>query len=73
MRILGIDLGTKTMGLAITDNTQTIVSGISNFEFKKNDFKQCYNKIQQIINLYKNEIEKIVIGHPLTITGQKNS
>jgi RNase H-fold protein (predicted Holliday junction resolvase) len=31
MRLIGLDLGSKSMGIAITDSQQTIVSGLENF------------------------------------------
>jgi putative Holliday junction resolvase len=72
MRILGIDLGTKSMGLAITDNTQTIVNGISNFEFTRNNYQQCIDEISKILKQYQNEIKQIVLGHPLTLKNTKS-
>jgi putative Holliday junction resolvase len=72
MRLLGIDLGTKTMGLAITDSNQVIASGIENFSYSHNDLSQCTNKIKQLIDYYKNDIETIVIGYPKTTSGVKN-
>lgn len=54
MNLLGIDYGTKRIGLAISVNE--IISPI---EAAKND-KNIFNKINEIINQYK--IEKIFVG-----------
>lgn len=54
MNLLGIDYGTKRIGLAISVNE--IISPI---EAVKND-KNIFNKIKEIISQYK--IEKIFIG-----------
>jgi RNase H-fold protein (predicted Holliday junction resolvase) len=48
MRLLGIDLGTKTMGLAITDSLQMVASGLENFEYKNNDLNICIQKIKDL-------------------------
>jgi putative Holliday junction resolvase len=72
MRILGIDLGTKTMGLAITDNTITIVSSLLNFEFSSNNYLACINKLKVIDKEYKGEIKTIVLGYPTKMSGEKS-
>jgi putative Holliday junction resolvase len=71
MRILGIDLGTKTMGVAITDNTTTIVSPLLNFEFSQNNYLACINKLKTIDKDYRGEIKMIVLGYPTKMSGEK--
>ncbi|GMO15930.1 MAG: Holliday junction resolvase RuvX [Mycoplasmoidaceae bacterium] len=72
MRVIGIDLGTKTMGLAITDLNKTIASSLSNFEFTKNNYEACINKLKSVFKQYNNEIDTIVLGLPLKMSGKKN-
>jgi putative Holliday junction resolvase len=62
MRILGIDLGTKSMGLAITDTSQTIINALENFEFAKNNYELCFERLRKLVDTYKNEIGTIVLG-----------
>ena len=38
MRVLGLDLGTKTLGMAISDETMFIASGLETFHFKVRNF-----------------------------------
>lgn len=63
MRVLGIDLGTKTMGLAISDPMRIIASGIMNFKHDSN-YDECVNEIVNQINKYK-DVDTILIGNPL--------
>ncbi len=72
MRILGIDLGTETMGVAITDNTATIVSPLLNFEFSQNNYLACINKLKTIDKDYRSEIKIIVLGYPTKMSGEKS-
>ncbi len=62
MRYLGLDLGTKTLGVAITDKTKTICHVLKVIRFKSNDYETALNELLKIINSY--EIEKIVLGLP---------
>jgi len=71
MRYLGIDLGVKTMGLAITDNTNTIVSPLENYEFTRNNYQQCIVHLKKILIKYQNEISNIVLGYPTKMDGTK--
>ena len=62
MRYLGIDLGTKTVGLAMSDLTGTIASTFKTIFFKDEDYKSTIDEIKQIVKDY--DIKKIVIGLP---------
>lgn len=60
MRYLGIDLGTKTVGIAISDPTGLIATPYKNILFKNDN--QLINEIKEIIALEK--IDHIVLGFP---------
>ena len=62
MRYLGIDLGSKTVGLAMSDLTGTIASTYKTIFFKNEDYQSTIDEIKQIVKDY--EIKKIVIGLP---------
>ncbi|MGI6377547.1 Holliday junction resolvase RuvX [bacterium] len=70
MRILGLDLGTKTLGIAISDEREIIATGLENFEFKPFDFKAAYQRVQEIVELYK--VQEIVIGLPYHLHGEQS-
>jgi putative Holliday junction resolvase len=71
MRLIGIDLGTKTMGIAVTDSLQIIASGLENFSYGNNDLNLCLNKIKSLLTRYENDVEKIVLGYPTNTSGNK--
>lgn len=62
MRILGLDLGTKTLGIAISDATEMIATGITTLRFEENKPENCINELSNIINEYN--VKSIVIGLP---------
>ena len=62
MRYLGLDLGTKTLGIAISDATRTIASAYGTLNFSENDFNSTLPKLKEIIEEYK--IVKIILGLP---------
>lgn len=62
MRYLGIDLGSKTVGLAMSDTTLTIASTYKTIFFKDEDYNSTINEIKDIIK--ENNITKIILGLP---------
>lgn len=62
MRYLGIDLGSKTVGLAMSDLTGTIASTYKTIFFKNEDYQSTMDEIKHIVEEY--DIKKIVIGLP---------
>ena len=66
-RIIGLDLGTRTCGIALSDPMGIIASGYENYRFKENDFEDALNHIKDICQ--KMSIEKIVIGFPKHMNG----
>jgi putative Holliday junction resolvase len=72
MRLIGIDLGTKTMGIAVTDSLQIIASGLENFSYANNDLNLCLTKINNLLIRYQNDVDKIILGYPTNVNGTKN-
>lgn len=63
MRIIGLDYGTKTVGVAISDESQIIASPHITIERKHpTKLRQTYAKIEEIIKEY--EVGLIVLGYP---------
>ena len=52
MRYLGIDLGSKTIGLAMSDTTLTIASTYKTIFFKNEDYNSTIEEIMNIIKEY---------------------
>lgn len=62
MRYLGLDLGSKTLGIAISDRTNTIASIYKTIFFKEDDYDSL---IPELTNIVKEEdISVIILGFP---------
>lgn len=62
MRYLGIDLGSKTVGLSLSDETLTIASAYKTIFFDNEDYASTINEIKSIVK--DNNVKKIVMGLP---------
>lgn len=62
MRYLGLDLGTRTLGLSISDITGTIATSLKTIRFADSDYDSLIPILKDIINEYK--IESLVLGLP---------
>lgn len=62
MRYLGLDLGTRTCGIAISDLTHTIASPYKVLHFSDSDYESILPIIKDIVN--EEKISKIVLGLP---------
>lgn len=60
MRYLGLDLGTKTLGLALTDKTNTISSPYKTIRF--HDYEELVEEIKKIVE--EKEVGKFILGYP---------
>lgn len=60
MRYLGLDLGTKTLGLAISDETGTIANSLTTLRYDNEE--DLILELESIINNYK--VESLVLGLP---------
>lgn len=66
-RYLGLDLGTKTLGVSISDRSNTIIFPYKTIHFKKEDYDAAINEIKAIVE--KEKITDIVIGLPKNMDG----
>ena len=63
MRILGLDFGSKTVGVAVSDPLGLTAQGVEIIRRKsENKQRQTLARIEQLIEQY--EVEKIVLGFP---------
>ena len=62
MRYLGLDLGTRTLGISISDTTHTVATPLKTIRFVENDYDSLMPELSNIINEYN--ISKIVLGLP---------
>lgn len=62
MRYLGLDLGTKTLGVAISDKTNSIASFLKVIRFDFEDYDSALKELEKVIEDYK--ITNIALGFP---------
>lgn len=62
MRYIGLDLGTKTLGVAVSDKTETIACAITTLRFSENNPEEVLDDLTKIIDEYM--VGAIVIGLP---------
>ena len=62
MRCLGLDLGSKTLGIAISDMTNCIASVYKTIFFKDEDYSSLIEPLREII--LKEDIGTLVLGLP---------
>lgn len=61
MRYLGLDLGSKTLGIAISDTTKTIASTYDTIRHNE-EYDKLIDIVGEVVD--KNNIELIVLGFP---------
>ncbi len=63
MRIMGLDFGSKTVGVAVSDPTGLIATGLEIVRREREDkLRQTLSRIEALIVEY--QVEKIVLGYP---------
>ena len=63
MRVIGLDYGTKTVGVAVSDEMKLIAQPLFTIERKQaNKLRQTYAAIEKII--MEQDVELIVLGYP---------
>jgi len=62
MRYLGLDLGTRTLGLSLSDTTFTIASTLKTIRFNEEEYESLLGELENIVNEYN--ISKFILGYP---------
>ncbi len=62
MRYLGLDLGTRTLGVSVSDTTRTIASSLTTIRFMESDYEALLEPLSKLIEEY--QVTKIVLGLP---------
>ena len=63
MRVMGLDYGTRTVGVAISDALKITAQGIETIERKEeNKLRKTLQRIEALIKEY--EVDTIVLGYP---------
>lgn len=61
-RYIGLDLGTTTLGVSITDKTNTLVSPVKLIKFKREDYDFALNELIKIAE--EKKVKDFVLGLP---------
>lgn len=67
MRILGLDFGTKTLGVAVSDELGWTAQGIETIRIDEENGEYGFDRLRQLIEKYA--VEEIVIGFPKNMNG----
>lgn len=67
MKYLGLDLGTRSLGIAISDSTKTIATTYGTIHFNEKDYEYAIDNIATIME--KEPIEKFILGYPKNMNG----
>lgn len=62
MRAMGLDLGTRTLGISLSDSTKTIASSYTTIRFPDSDYNVLLPQIKEIVQ--EQEVDLIVLGFP---------
>ena len=67
MKYIGLDLGNRTCGVAISDSLGMIATRVETIRYFEKDLDECLEKVVNMIN--EKHAEKIVMGYPLNMNG----
>ena len=68
MRIMGLDFGSKTVGVAVSDPLGITAQGVEIVRRKSpNKLRQTLARIEELIREY--EVEELVLGYPKNMNG----
>lgn len=66
-KVLGLDLGTRTIGIAISDIMEMIASGVETYRFRDDDYDSALKRVEEIVK--EKKVYKIVLGYPKHMNG----
>jgi len=68
-RILGLDVGDKSLGVAISDISGKIATGLEGVKFSKSSMKEKVEYVKKVAVYHK--VGKIVMGLPVNLKGEE--
>lgn len=66
-KVIGLDLGSKTLGVAVSDYLGIIANPIGTFKINTNDLQDALNCVKMLVK--EHDINKIVLGLPKNMNG----
>lgn len=67
MRTLGLDVGTKTIGVAVSDAMGWTAQGLETIRVEEDRIEQAIPRLKELIHTY--EVDKLVVGLPKNMNG----
>jgi len=67
LKKLGLDLGNRTLGIAVSDELNFLARGLETFRFSEKDFDSALQCTLDLVIKYN--IDVIVLGHPKNMDG----
>ena len=69
MKYLGLDLGSKTLGIAISDELGFLARALETYRFESDDYDSAVNYTIEVCN--KNNVKTVVLGLPKHMNGDE--
>ena len=66
-KIMGLDLGARTCGVALSDTLGFMASPVVTLRFEDGDYSSACKQVVELID--KNKVEKVVLGLPKHMNG----
>lgn len=66
-RLLGLDLGSKTCGVAISDPLGIIARALTTVRFESDDYETCLDEVLKLCQ--ENKVKSVVLGLPKHMNG----
>lgn len=67
MRILGLDLGSKTLGVSVSDALEMIARTVVTIRFESDDYDAAFEQVTSYINEF--QVKTVVLGMPKHMNG----
>ena len=67
MRVLGLDLGSRTLGVSVSDALGMIAQPVTTIRFEEDDYDSAFEQVQTYIKEY--QIKTVVLGMPKHMNG----
>lgn len=71
MKKLGLDLGNRTLGIAVSDELNFLARGLETYRFTEQDFKSALVYTKSMISKYN--VDVVVLGHPKNMDGSRGA
>ncbi len=69
MKYIGLDLGSRTLGIAISDELGMIARSLETFRFADDQYEQAVNHLIHICN--REHVQKVILGLPKHMNGDE--